>query len=243
MADARTWRRSYEELGLFWNPFGTVETERWSELIVPRLDLDAVATQLRTSRLAVVFRGHMGRGKSTHLRALHTRFPRAPFTYLGPEASPRTHVPAAPVCFLDEAQRLAPRLRRRLYRKVIRAGARRSPERSMGALALTSHEDLRPELEAAGYAVVESVIEGLSEASLRTIVDRRLRWAARPGVSLETLRPSLADDPLLARMHARFGDDLRSIQGALYDHLETLRDRAGDREPDREPGERVEAQV
>ena len=110
-------RAPYEHLGLFWNPFGCAPARLWSTLCVTAIDLDALAERLRAPGFAVVFRGHAGRGKSTHLRALHGRFAALPYTYLDPDASPRTPIPRAPVHFVDEVQRLDPRARRRLFRR------------------------------------------------------------------------------------------------------------------------------
>lgn len=202
-------RRSYEELGLFWNPFGEPEPERWAELIVSEVDLDALAERLRSPSFALVFRGDAGRGKSTHLRALHARFPGLPWTYLGPHASPRTRVPWAPVRFVDEAQRLAPGVRRRLYCGGLRGRA---------ALAMTSHEDLCAELEAAGYEVEERTIAGLDVQQLEAIVRARVDWAARPGA-----QPELVERRLLEQLINAHGDDLRTILDRLYGHVESLR--------------------
>jgi hypothetical protein len=199
-------RRSYAALGLFWNPFGCVEHSSWPALVVPSLDLDALAERLREPGFAVVLRGEMGRGKSTHLRSLHARhFAALPYTYLGEDARPRTAIPRAPVCFVDEVQRLAPRARRRLFRRG-------------RALALTSHTELRTELEAAGYTILERTLAGLDLPRLRAIVERRLAWAARePGLPLEIPSARLA---ALLEVH---GDDLRAITSALYDEIEDRR--------------------
>ena len=195
----------YEHLGLFWNPFGCAPARQWSALCVTALDLDALAERLRAPGFAVVFRGHAGRGKSTHLRALNARFAALPYTYLGPDASARTPIPRAPVHFVDEVQRLGPASRRRLFRR-------------RASLALASHEDLRPALEARGYVVQDVEIAGLDRPRLEQIVARRVRWAARPareGVAIARAR--------LDALLAEHGDDLRTIQDALYDDIESLR--------------------
>lgn len=196
---------AYEHLGLFWNPFGEVPARDWPDLIETALALAELAARLRGGGVALVFRGEAGRGKSTHLRALHRRFfADLPYTYLGPDASPRTPIPVAPVCFVDEAQRLGRGPRRRLFR--------RAP-----ALALTSHADLDAELESR-FEVIEHRIAGLERARLATIVARRVGWAARPGGALVEVADARLDELI-----AEHGDDLRSIQDALYDEFEALR--------------------
>lgn len=199
-------RAPYEHLGLFWNPFGCAPASSWSTLCVTAVDLDALAASLHTPGFAVVFRGHAGRGKSTHLRALHDRFAELPYTYLGPEASSRTPIPRATVHFVDEVQRLGPGSRRRLFRR-------------RASLALASHEDLRAPLEARGYTVRDVEISGLDRPRLEQIVVRRLDWAARPGSARTTI-----DRARLDALLARHGDDLRAIQDTLFDDIENLKD-------------------
>jgi hypothetical protein len=80
----------------------------------------------------MLFLGDCGRGKSTHLHALHAQYPDVPLTYVGPGERPR--IPAAPVVFVDEVQRLSRRRRARLFRR-------------RASFVLTSHEDHGHELE------------------------------------------------------------------------------------------------
>lgn len=198
---------TYEHLGLFWNPFGEVPAADWPALISTTLALDPLAEALRAGGVALVLSGRMGRGKSTHLRALHAaHFAALPYTYLGAEASPRTSIPAAPVCFVDEVQRLGPRVRRRLFRRA-------------RSLALTTHSALAPELRPR-FRVIEHHIAGLDRGRLAAIVARRVRWAARPGAEARVPEISAARLDALLATH---GDDLRAIQAALYDDFEALR--------------------
>ncbi|MFV8750854.1 hypothetical protein ACNOYE_09930 [Nannocystaceae bacterium ST9] len=201
---------SYEHLGLFRNPFGCVEPERWSSLLVSAIDLDALARRLSEPGFAVVFRGEAGRGKTTHLRSLHARFAELPYTYLGPDASPRTPIPRAAIHFVDEVQRLGWLARRRLFRRA-------------GSLALTSHADLEGELAAAGHRVESIVVRGLSRPRLEQIVARRLAWAARDAAEPAPIEPERLD--ALLAIH---GDDLRAIADALYFDVEARRARRGD---------------
>lgn len=201
----RTRRAVYGELGLFWNPFGAPEHADWPSLIAPQVDLAEFARRLLSPRFALTFRGDAGRGKSTHLRALHAHFANQPYTYLGPNASPRTGIPDAEVIFVDEVERLSPWRRHRLF-----AGRR--------PLALACHGDLRGELKRGGRQVLDIDIRGLDEARLARVVHKRIAWAQRDG------SPDLGiDSRLLTRLLDEHADDLRSINAALYDHVETRR--------------------
>ncbi len=212
---------SYEHLGLVRNPFGSVEPERWSSLLVSPVDLDGLADRLAEPGFAVVFRGDAGRGKTTHLRSLHARFSGLPYTYLGPDASPRTAIPRAAIHFVDEVQRLGWLARRRLFRRG-------------GSLALTSHAALEGELAAAGYRIESIVVRGLSRVQLEAIVARRLVWAARAEPEVEP--ESIASERLDALL-AIHGDDLRAITDALYIDIESrrLRERSSCGSPQPDP--------
>lgn len=201
--------RTYEHLGLYWNPFGCPPPSLWSRLCVTSLDLDELADRLATPGFAVVFRGEAGRGKSTHLRALHHHYSDRPFTYLGPEASPHTAIPKADVQFIDEVQRLAPRQRRRVFRR-------------RASLALASHEDLREPLAQMGYEVRDIELRGLELGRLEEIVEYRLHWSARDP---DALAAGLVEcvSTALPQLLAIHGDDLRSIQDQLFDRVESLR--------------------
>jgi hypothetical protein len=198
-------RGAYSELGLYWNPFGAPERELWRELIVTQIDLEGLAGRLADPNFALMFRGDSGRGKSTHLRALHSYFPDCPYTYLAPLASPRSPIPEARVVFVDEVERLSPRRRRRLYRR------RR-------ALALACHGDLRTELEAVGREVLDVVVSGLDLPTLEEIARRRYRWAERSPDSFVPIESSTLGE--LLSIH---GDDLRTINDALYGLVESQR--------------------
>lgn len=195
----------YGHLGLFWNPFGEVEHAAWRDLIATQVDLDDLARRLESPDFVVTLRGESGRGKSTHLRALHARFADLPFTYLPPQASPLTHIPRAKVVFVDEVERLGRWQRRRLFR-------RRS------ALALACHGDLSDELARAGREHVDLEIAGLDEARLVALVRKRIERARRDG------NPGfhVARQQLCALLD-RYGDDLRAINHALYERVEATR--------------------
>lgn len=201
--------RSYEHLGLYWNPFGCPPPALWARLCVTDIDLEELGEGLARPGFAVIFRGRAGRGKSTHLRALHHHFSDRPYTYLAPDASANTSIPKADVHFVDEVQRLGTRQRRRLFRR-------------RASLALASHEDLREPLARLGYEVRDIELRGLELGRLAEIVEHRLHWSARyPKAPAAGLLDCLAMAlPLVLEEH---GDDLRSIQDQLFDHVESLR--------------------
>ena len=102
----------FAQLNLRWNPFGEPAPEDIASLAV--VDVEAYVERLRRPGYAVQYLGEAGRGKSTHLIALHRFFPDMPYLKF-PENAKIPRIPHAPVLFLDEAQRLPPGLRRRIF--------------------------------------------------------------------------------------------------------------------------------
>ena len=191
----------YAHLNLRRNPFGELELSSWAELAV--VEVDHLVPRLREPGFAVQFMGPKGRGKTTHMLALVRRFPDARYVHVGENERPR--IPHAHPLFVDEIQRVPRRRRRRLFRRPV-------------SLVLGTHEDFRSELVAAGFQVETiGVGSALDAGRLAEILNLRIEAARRgPGpVPQLTLKTAQA-------MIDRFGDDLRAIQGAMYDLFQTL---------------------
>ena len=196
---------AFAHLNLRRNPFGLVPPARWPELacaVGP--DLDELAARLKEPGSAVLYLGEQGRGKSTHLRALHgAHFPQAPFLYIG--EGERPPLPRGQVVFIDELQRVSRWRRALLFR------------RRRASFAIGSHVDHTAEMRRAGLEVVRVELEGLDRDRLRQIVEARLAWARRgPGPV-----PWLTDEALDALIE-RFGDNLRAIEHDLYERFQRL---------------------
>ncbi len=196
--------RPFAQLNLRRNPFGEVDTAERAHLA--EVDLADWGERLRRGRFVVQFLGERGRGKSTHLRALHACFPEQPYRHIEEGERVRELPQGAPL-FLDELQRVPRRLRRALF------------ARGTG-LAIASHADHAREARRAGLEVV-TVHPGrlLTPERLRAAMLRRLEWARRgpgpiPGLRLETARALIA----------RHGDDVRACEGELYEVFQLLGD-------------------
>ena len=193
---------AFEALNLRRNPFGELEARDRAALAVVEPALLERARELGRAGQALLFLGDCGRGKSTHLRALHSLYPGVPLTYVGPGERPR--IPAAPVVFVDEAQRLSHRRRARLFRR-------------RASFVLGSHWDHGPELERAGLRVTTVRVGGVDAHRLEHIVARRIEAARRaPGPV-----PRVPRDTLEA-LTRQFGDDLRAIEDHLYGVFQAL---------------------
>jgi hypothetical protein len=194
------------------NPFGELPNEERAALAV--VDVEEVAGRLASPvRLAVQYMGDKGRGKTTHLLALLESLkarpsPRAtwrPVYVHLPEEGPLPAIPRGDPLLIDEAQRL-PRWRRRWV-----LGGRRG-------LALGTHEDLGSLLRRAGFEVLrEEPARELTPMRLQAIVRKRLEWARRSPGEL----PAIPHE-VLTQLCARFGDDVRSMEHALYEVFQNL---------------------
>jgi hypothetical protein len=191
----------FAHLNLRRNPFGELELSSWAELAV--VEVDSLVPRLREPGYAVQFMGEKGRGKTTHMLALVRRFPDARYVHVGENERPR--IPHAHPLFVDEIQRVPRWRRRRLFRRPV-------------SLVVGTHDDFRSELGAAGFEVETIRVGGAIDAPrLCDILNRRIEAARRgpglvPQVTLPTARA----------MVDRFGDDVRAIQGAMYDWFQNL---------------------
>ncbi len=139
----------------------------------------------------------------THIRALLAHFPEVPYLHLREGERPPL-IPHGPVVCVDESQRLSRFARWRLFR-------RRS------ALILGTHVDHSHELRRAGRTVETVTIEGLSIERLEQIVSARIDAARRGSDPTPVI-----ESGKLHGLLERYGDDLRGIEGELYDHFQQL---------------------
>jgi hypothetical protein len=145
-----------------------------------------------------------GRGKTTHLLALRAAHPESAYERLDlGQTRCRQAVPATGLFLVDEAQELESSALRRLLRR-------------RGPLVLGTHFDLS---RVAGRSLPLMRLADLGRGRLRQIVDRRLEWARRA----EGPVPYVSD-AVLDRLLARFGDDVRAIESALYDAIQSMKE-------------------
>jgi hypothetical protein len=185
---------AFEHVNLRFNPFGELEPALRAQVAVtPPLAL--------VSGDIVQVMGDAGRGKTTHLLAWRAAIPGSGYEYV-PEGSDRLCTsPLPPTFFADEAQRLCRRDIDRLFTSVDR-------------LVIASHVDLSC---FAQRPVRTVVLRGIDVDRLEAIVSRRIQ-AARRGAG-PVPRVSRAS---LVRLIHRFGDDLRTMEGYLYEVFQSL---------------------
>lgn len=186
----------FVHLNLRINPFGEATPDDRARLAV--VDLPVLEDG---GVLQIV--GDCGRGKTTHLLALRAAHPEAAYERLDRGQTRCREVPATGLFLVDEAQELERSALRRLLQR-------------RGPLVLGTHFDLSP---AAGRPLPLMGLPDLGRGRLRQIVDRRIEWARRA----EGPVPYVSD-AMLDRLLARFGDDVRAIESALYDAIQTMKE-------------------
>jgi len=187
---------AFAPLNLRWNPFEEPPWEDRAALAVADLP------ELRPGDPVQIVGGR-GRGKTTLLLALAARHPGAVYGRVEEgEDRYRGETPDRGTLLLDEADRLRPRLLRRLLDRPLR-------------LALGTHGDL----SAAAGRPLRTVRAGVADPGrLEEILRRRIEWARRGPGPVPRIPPEA-----VRRLIARFGDDLRAIEGFLYDVFQELK--------------------
>jgi len=208
---------AYAHLNLKFNPFGELEPEQRALVAYGvHSDIPAMAARLSAAlggdseapgassrRLAVQFMGRGGRGKTTHLFALQTALSAGGtpvhFCRVALDGSLPTLPSGTYVLLVDELQLASFWTRRKIFKR-------------FDALALSTHRDLSAHMRRHGFALEARHI-GRTEASvLGAIFARRLELArCGPGAV-----PSVSPAAVIA-LRAHFGDNIRGMEGALYD--------------------------
>ena len=192
----------FAHLNLKFNPFGELtRKERATTAIV---ELDQLPALHSKNRVAIQFMGKHGRGKSTHLIALHKQFKDSPYTQIHIGDKPTFN--KNPIQFIDSIEILPTSRRKKLYR-------------TTNILALTTHHDLSKELSGAGFEVISKTIFVDNEQALKKIIDSRIEFARRdlgllPDVGTQAIR----------QLITRFNDDIRAMEDHLYDVFQQLQE-------------------
>lgn len=192
----------FAHLNLRFNPFGELTHEERG--ILAHVDLGLLPEILQHSHQAVQFVADHGRGKSTHLIALHRSFKNTLFTQLYPGDEPMFSKCA--LRFVDGVENLSKRRRRLLYRV-------------SESIAITTHHDLSDELSLAGYQVHSVWVSLKDEGMLNIALTRRIEFARRSEGPIPTL-----SSESIRRLQNSFGDDIRAMESCLYERFQSMKE-------------------
>lgn len=192
----------FSHLNLQFNPFG--ELTREDRSVVAHVDLDTLPKILKQEKQAIQFIGDHGRGKSTHLIALHNLFSNAPYTQLYEGDKPRFK--KVDIQFVDSIDYLPQSKRKRLYRKST-------------SLACTTHVDLTSELSEFGYTVHTREISQVDTLTLHRIFTNRIEFSRREAGEIPTINSEAIDI-----LKEKFKDDIRAMETHLYEIFQSMKE-------------------
>ncbi|VAW70774.1 hypothetical protein MNBD_GAMMA09-1172 [hydrothermal vent metagenome] len=188
-------------LNLYFNPFGELDCEQRKQLAV--VNLSEYKQSLYNKGLAIQFYADHGRGKTTHLLALHNIYPDAEYIKL--YAGDKPEIFLRDILFIDSIENLSKRKRTDLYRNT-------------ASIAFTSHTDLSPEIRQAGYQLINIKISVADNMTLKYIFNRRIEYARRTDHSIPVVGM-----PLIYNLRQRYGDNVRAMEAHLYEIFQNLK--------------------
>jgi hypothetical protein len=192
----------FAHLNLRFNPFGELTREQRAATAI--VELEDIPEHFSKNRIAIQFIGEHGRGKSTHLIALHKQFKQSPYTQIHIGDKPTFNTDD--IQFIDSIEMLPAARRKKIYH-------------STNILAITTHNDLTKELQTAGFEVISKRIFVDNEQQIKQIFDRRIELARRntgslPNIDINTVRSLIT----------KFNDDIRAMENHLYDVFQQLQE-------------------
>lgn len=207
----------FAPLNLTANPFGELTPDDRAAAAV--VNVEPWREWLASGpRRALQFIGDCGRGKTTHLLALAAAMPDSAYVYLPPHPleqrklfppywlpsqAPLPEIPHATVVAIDEAQRLPRRLRRQVFLRGV-------------PLVLGTHCNLARPLRQAGYEWQNiAVAASTTVKQIQAIVNRRIELVRLAEGKVPCISMQQATE-----LHELFGDDLRAIEGHLYEQFQ-----------------------
>lgn len=167
-----SWRLGYRS-----NPFRALTREEWRDIVVMPEGLHTLKDSLPSLTQIL---GDQGRGKTSALIGLAREFGgrgwQAAYEYLPPGSTRYKHnLKDIQIYLLDEAQRLSPQWRSKLFRH-FSDGDQIKPH-----LILSSHEDLSGTVEEDGLDGLTIVLEKHEPSFIQTLIEHRLNYFERPG--------------------------------------------------------------
>ena len=188
-------------LNLKWNPFGEVNLIDRKELVVA--EVDHLIDLLREPKNAIQFIDDKGRGKTSHILAVHRHFEDSPYTHIGEGENPV--IPPGQPLFIDELQRIPWLKRRNIFKRKV-------------SFVIGTHIDYTSEMKKAGIQV-HTIYPGktVSRERLEQIFNNRIEWARRAPGPVPRIPGNTLEDLINT-----YGDDIRSMEGHLYSIFQQL---------------------
>ncbi len=182
------------------NPFGGLTEEENLQTLVPQFDLDEIQQLIQNPEPKIIeFYGRKGRGKTTHLRALHQRFPEQPIVFLNKQKKDFNFEEwDDPILFVDSIHYLNPIRRHSLYK-------------TFSTILLTSHWCRKIEYKLAAKPSYHFRFGRKNFRDLEAIVEKRIKEICPQSAQVEIPRETLR------QQFRKHGDNYRLTLNSLYD--------------------------
>ena len=195
------------------NPFGGLSEAEKSVALQPKYDLEAMAESLLDDPPQLIeFLGRKGRGKTTHLVALHNMLPDTPIFLLDQERLlSKINLATSSILFIDSIQKVPILERQQLWK---------NPRLS---IVYTTHIPRYWAKMIAAKNFNSYSFKGINAKELEKMIRARLQLAATHNLPPYQFEPHFIQQ--LIRLH---GDHIRGIMNQLYDEFYKLRMGNGD---------------
>lgn len=182
------------------NPFGGLTPAEVKKMIVPKFDLDEMAEQVNSKVFdAIQFVGNHGRGKTTHLIALHEVFKEAPIHFLTKQDN-HFNLGVEELIFIDSIGHLSIPKRIQLWKN------------KNHRFVFTTHISRNFELNCFGRKLKSYRFSGIDTQAIEEIIRKRLEF-----IDLKNQDDLFEKIPKLIKRH---GGDIRAIMFHMYEALE-----------------------
>lgn len=182
------------------NPFGGLSVEELEQVINPNHHLKELTTHLQTSNpLILELVGRKGRGKTTHLKLLHKKYPESQLFNLnkGTRFFEKIINSESPIILIDSIHHLSIRQRLKIYNL---------PKQ----IVFSTHHTKWLETRLSHNQFFSCKIKGVSLNSLKEMIRNRVENAA-----IEVDKIDL-NTKAIEKLITEYGDDYRGILRKLY---------------------------
>ncbi|AXT51479.1 hypothetical protein D1818_11775 [Aquimarina sp. BL5] len=185
----------------FHNPFGGIDDEELIEVMDPKYSFEELTNTLNQNKPIIIqFVGKKGRGKTTHLRALHQLISNSKIYFLDRNGYRNITNPGNLNIFIDSVHHIPLRKRLQLWRQ------------ANTSYVITTHWFRNLELYLCNRTYKTFHFKGVTLEKLEKILKKRISQYS----SLEQ-NEVIIDKKVLQILLKQFGDNIRGVLNFLYD--------------------------
>jgi len=195
-----------KDIEYFHNPFGGISDEELLEVIIPKYDLEkSIELLSRPEPIILQFVGKKGRGKTTHLRALHQMLIDADIYLLDNHSSHFIKNKPEQLTFIDNTHLLSWKKRLQIWKNI------------NTSFVITTHRSRNLEFYFCKRVYKTYYFEGITPEKLETIIKKRVTQ-----FSCLAYTDIKVNEVILQQLIVKFGDDIRGILNFLYDQYKII---------------------